>query len=774
MRESTALRTPAAGTALGWLLLFAGVVAALARIGDPPTATIVYGAVWLASTTVPGVLVWRALGRPSTLVQEIGFGSVLGVGLLLAAWVPATLVHRPLLMWVWPVGVAVTFAAVPRLRRHWLPARPVERRTPLRWQVAMMTVCGVGFVRLYLSRLVREPLAPHPSRIFQDVWYELALTQRLRYGVSIGDPAAQGVPLDYHWFSNAHAAATASLSGVPVDAVVIHLWIVAMLITFVFVVAAATERLLEGRTADAGSTRRWWAGPLAALLVAAVPVNLFLGGQPVPAIDNGFVVSSTSGILALTVVLCLVGPVLDLLDGDRRPGTWTLVGLLLVLSAGTKPSILPVVAAASALVLVVQGVRSRRLPWVPLVLTLASVCLIPLAALVVMGSTSGSRLQLFETLSLDPAFQQAAGSALGLPGHGGWLAPGLTANPGRVWPVASGLLVLFVLTELPRLLGLLGVADHRLRGDLGTWWCAGVVAAGFGGLWVLAHPGYSQHYFWRIVIGLGVALTVANVVRLMPPWVRVKDVLPDVAGVAALGLGTGVLLAGIDRSPSFDVAGRLVPYGVAAGVLVVLLLWRRRRATSTRRVAALPALAVLTCFTFAAGLPGSTFLVAGDSTPSTDPSQPVSRYVSADEQRAALWLARHAAPDDVVATNVFCSSPAYSPHCRHVSFWLAALTGRQLLVGAWAYSEASMTAYADGNRVYQRTDSPWPGRLALSLAAVRSPSPAVMARLRGHGVTWIYADRRATTVSPALHRFARLRYANRTVLVYQLPAGRAS
>lgn len=770
--------TRVALTAVGWLLLLAGMVVALARIGDPPAATIAYAAVWLASTTVPGVLVWRALARPSTAVQEVAFGSVLGVGLLLLAWVPATLVHRPQLMWLWPVGAAVSFLAAPRLRRHWLPARPAARRTPLRWHVAMIAVCGIAFARVYGSRLLHEPLAPHPSTIFQDVWYELALTQRLRHAVSIHDPAAAGVPLDYHWFSNAHAAATSTLSGVPAYAVVLHLWIVAMLVTFVLAAAAATERLLEASPDGPPAVRRWWAGPLAALLVAAVPVDLFLGGRRVPAIDNGFVVSSTSGILALTVILCLVGPVLDLLHGVRSPGTWALVGALLALSGGTKPSILPVVAAASALVLVVQWVRTRRVPWVPLVLTLLPLCLIPVAALVVMGSTSGSRLQLFETLSLDPAFQQAAGKAVGLPGHGGWLAPGLSASPGRMWPVATGLLALFVLTELPRLLGLLGLADRRLREDPGTWWCAGVVASGFGGLWVLAHPGYSQHYFWRIVIGLGVAMTIANVVRLVPPTVRARQLVVPLAVVGAVGLATGSGLALAGRSAGVAVAGRLVPYGVAAAVLVVMLLLLRRRAVSSWRKVRLSTLAVVTCFCFAAGLPVSIGLAAGDSrdvlATSASPTGPPSQFVSADEQRAALWLQRHSRPDDVVATNVFCSPPQYAARCHHVSFWVAALTGRQLLVGAWAYTKASLTAYAHVEVPYQEAGSPWPDRVALSLAAVRSPSPAVLARLRSYGVSWIFADRRATPVSPRLRRYARLVYANGDVLVYQVPSGRDS
>src|SRR5665811_434058 len=110
-----------AATVIGWLLLLTVVVVALATVGGPVTSVAAYFGVWLASTTVPGVLLWRALGRPTTMVQEIGFGSVLGIALLLLAWLPATLVHRPALMWLWPAGMIVAFAAAvsyTHLRAH--------------------------------------------------------------------------------------------------------------------------------------------------------------------------------------------------------------------------------------------------------------------------------------------------------------------------------------------------------------------------------------------------------------------------------------------------------------------------------------------------------------------------------------------------------------------------------------------------------------------------------------------------------------------------------
>lgn len=760
--------------AAGWLLVGLVVVVALSDAGDPPGTVVTYLLVWLLAITVPGVLVWRALSRPTSIVQELGFGSVLGIALLVLAWVPATLLGHPALIWVWPIGAVVLFAVVPRLRRQWMSPRPPERRTPGRSHVAMMVVALLAFLRLWATALRPALLPPRHSRIFQDVWYELALTQRLHYSVGIDDPAVAGVPLHYHWFSNAFAAATQTLSGAPDPEVILHLWLVPMVFTFVLATAAAAERILQGggTQTDVEASTRWWAGPLAGLLVAVLPVILNLG-TPTLRIDNGFVVSSTSGILALCIILALVGPVLDLLHGQNVRGTWVVLGLLLLLSTGTKPSILPVVACGSALTTVVQWRQNRRIPRVAATLTLVSLLLIPLAALSVYGSTGGSRPQLFATLSLDRAMRQASGASVELPGHGGWLAPDLANAPAGVWGVAAGLLLLYTLTELPRLLGVLGVGHRAIRSDPGTWWCAGVVASGYAGLWTLAHPAYSQHYFWRIVIALGMVLTVTTAVRLLPPAGE-RGSGTELAGFGAAGLVTGAVLLRLHGHTPKSIPGRLLPYGVVLLVLVgLLLLWallgRRTSRAGARR---LPVFVLATCFCLATGLAGATGGFAGPvgaafagRPPHVGPTQ---RDVTSEEQSAALWLHGHSGPDDVVATNVFCAVPTYRIGCPHVAFWVTALTGRQLYVGPWAYTEKNLDAYAHEHLDYERTPSPWPGRVALSLEAVRSPSSRVMAKLRHGGVRWIFADRRATPVSPDLDRYAQLRFANADVRIYRL------
>ena len=770
-------------TGLGWLLLLGLMTLMLQSVGDPVTSSLTYFATWILSTTVPGVLVWRAVGRPTSLVQELGFGSVLGIALLLLAWLPATLLDTPTLMWLWPVAVIATFVATPSLRRHWLPVRDPSLQTPARWHAAMIGIFGVAFVRLYAVALHPWSLPPKAtSAIFQDAWYALGLDQALARNVMIDDPAAAGIHLRYHWFANAHVAATQSMSGLPAPQVGLHLWLVGMFLTLALAAAAATERILQAPGGEAPRPVAWWAGPLAALMAVALPAAIFLGEPRLPAINSGFVHSSPSGILATVVVLAVVGPTLDLIRGQGGRGSWVLLLTLFALSAGTKPSLLPVFACGGLLLTAAQWLQSRKRPTVPILLTVIPVGLILVASFALIGSADGSRLQLFQTLALDPAFNTAAGITKSLPARGdGWLTPGLENGPPGMASLALGLFALFVLTELPRLIGLLSPLAGKLHRDPGVWWCTGVVGSGWCGLWVLAHPGNSQHYFWRIVIPLGMVLTVTMIVRLLPE--SPTRSFPAIAVVSLAGLAIAAIYA--DPDPVFDLVvqvvepppdmpDRLRPYVIAGLVAIIVILvvkvlsWRLERT-------GVPAVALFAIFVCAVGV-GSAAVDLRAAVRYTQADLPVvdrssSRYVSSAEQRAALWLNKNSDPDDVVATNVLCVPARYRAHCRHASFWVSGLTGRQLFMGSWAYTEANLAAYgkADDEVQYQRRRSPWPERVALSLGAVRTPRRETIAALERRGVRWIFADSRATAVSPALKDLARLRYSNREVMIFELP-----
>ena len=92
-----------------------------------------------------------------------------------------------------------------------------------------------------------------------------------------------------------------------------------------------------------------------------------------------------------------------------------------------------------------------------------------------------------------------------------------------------------------------------------------------------------------------------------------------------------------------------------------------------------------------------------------------------------------------------------------------------MFISGWAYTEKNLEAYGRGGRVpYQRLPSAWPDRVALSLKAVRSPTPAVIEELERRDVDWIFADVRATRISPRLDELAKLEFRNDEVQIYRL------
>jgi len=752
--------------ALVWPALAGACVVVALAAGDPLDTSVIYLGVWLISTLVPGVLMWRALAGSRTVPQDVGFGAATGIGWLLLAWLVGMMVGQPWLIWLWPVGVITAFTAIPRLRAHWRSQLAADGSpTPVGWHVGMAAVCGVALVRLLTSLRV-FPLPPEPHSYFRDLWYHLSAVEELSRTWRPQDPSVAGEPLRYHWFVEAHMAATQQLSGVPTQQIVLHLWIIPMLVTFLLVAGAVADRL----------SGRWWAGPLAAAVVGVVPVTLFLTGWPYLAFgySSGFLLQSHTSCLAVVVMLAIVGPVSDIVRGVHTRSTWVVMALLLALGAGTKPTILPVVLAGTLVAGLVAWRVEGRTPWRLVALAGVTVALLPLATLVVTGSTGGSRLQLWGLLKMYGSFEQLTGDT-SLPASGGWLVGGLDGADLSLWLLALAFIVWFASTELPRLLSLAEPLTPDGRRDPVSWWVAGCVLGGFVATFVLSHVQFSQIYFLRTVESLGAVATVALLARRLPEGSldfrhRRALLVMVTAGVTTAAL-LRIALPSLDpQSVGTVVAVLLVPLGVVAAVLLAALaLARRRISPSAHR----PATVVLVAaFLLAAAVPGAVVESASAlrytaDPPSAEPSQ--RQYLSRAEQAAALWLKSHADTDDVVVTNVFCSPAPYRPGCVHEAFWVSALTGRRLVLGGWAYTARNLTESSEAEISYRRSPTPWPERLRLSLGAVRQPTPHILERLqRDYDARWIFADGRATAISARLGRLADLRFRNPDVAIYEL------
>jgi hypothetical protein len=767
---------------VAWVAVLWTAATGLEHGGAPSRQVLAYLAAWVLGSTLPGVLVWRALAGHSTIVRELGFGSVLGIVLQLLVWAAATSVHRPALNWGLPVAVGVLFVLVPRLRRHWWPRRRAGAGTPARWHIAMAVVVALAVYRFEKVTGEGRALPPQPSVVFRDTFYNSALSYELSRTVRPQDPFVVGEPLRYHWFADAHVTATAQLSGAPISTAMISLWLVPMLVVVLLVVAAAAQHFLDGASATSGEgtvlsdSRRWWAGPLAALFWYPAPALWQFGRPGTAKVGEGFVASSPSAVLSLALICCLAAPVLDLLRGRARRGTWLLLTLLLATCVGTKPSLLPVVAFGSVVVLVVDLFRSRRMNWPMAYVVGASGLIAAVAAPFLTGSTGGSRLQLLALVTADPSYARLLDGRPVVPAAGGWLVPALADRLPDAVAVVGMLLAVWLLTETPRLLSLAGLAVRPLRADTGLRWACGVLLGGYGGMWVLAHPAYSQHYFWSVTLPLATVVTVTNAVRVLPASRPARTLVVPLLVVAGPGLLAGYLAAtgeGVDLDGPTEavIEGRLRPYAlVVAGLAIALLAAVLLRAVARPR--ALPLLTAVTAFALAACLPAAVLKVRAARPPDLDPLPTVGvtyRYVSPEQQQAALWLNRHSASTSVVTTNILCWPMGQATDdCSNNSMWLSGLSGRRMVLSDWSFSSATAADY-DGTLPLDRMPSPWPERRRLSLDAVRNPTPQLLQRLRrDYGARWVFADRRASAISPRLAQLAELRYRSSNISIYRL------
>ena len=348
-------------------------------------------------------------------------------------------------------------------------------------------------------------------------------------------------------------------------------------------------------------------------------------------------------------------------------------------------------------------------------------------------------------------------------------------RPGAVW-FTLGVLLLFLLGQAVRLIGVIGLVRSPLNGDVAGWWAAGVVLGGFGVTYLLAHPGLSQQWFAFNVVSVATALTTAVVATSLRPacwrrvrWLALAALLLGVV-VAALLIGPGYEPSG--RRPVPPLGDRLLPYLVLVLVVTVGLaavLVAQPEGGPARRATFL---VLATSFVVGTSLPVSSYWLRDGAV------QPITKnpaaVVSRDRQEAALWVAANAEPGAILVSNVFCRPVRYRRDCDHSGTWVGALTGRQIVLDGWFYIPQTLEKY-DGRRYGQTLPTPFPDRLRDSLAVIERGSRSAACRLRrDHGADWIFADLGATPVSRKLASFASRQFANDEVVVYRIEPARLS
>ncbi|TWD79029.1 hypothetical protein FB561_0079 [Kribbella amoyensis] len=738
-----------------WLAVPLAIVLLLASVGDPMTASLRYLITWVLSVLLPGMLLWRALTGGRSIAQDLGFGAVLGLAWQLPVWALCTALDVPKLQWIALLGFYVVFVLVPPLRRR--AGRSPEQTAPGWWSSVLAISLLVAVLRTVVGLLRAWPLPPIAFDRHQDYWYQLGLVQSLLREVRPPDLSILGEPLIYHWFANASIASQSLMANVDPAAVLMHHW----QITFVM------SLVLAGWAAGEALTGKTWVGAAGGVLSGVLPGMIQLVGYPIAEVSPAQIVQGPTGALAALVMLGLVGPTVLILRKQATIGTWIAMALMIGIATGTKPTVLPIMLAGSAVVGLYAWITERRLPRRILALGALAGGFFLAATVALTGSTGGSRIQFLAAVRALPFYASVTGDR-SYPATGGWVVPSLATGELRLVFFVAALAAYYLLINGGRMLALLGTVTSPARRDPAYWWLAGCVTAGTFITLVFSHTGFSEYHFLRTVTALGVVGAVAVASTLIDEKTRWRPIL----AAAAAAFGVALLIRGL--SPDSIVvtsairayAVVMLPFQLVALAAALVIMRTKARTTS---LVLLQVIAVV----IAAGLPNQLAVFGENLTAAVRGQQvqadPRSRvYLTEHEQEAAIWLGRHAQWGDVAVSNVFCMPAPYRRGCPDDAFWISGLSGVQQYLGGWAYAPVNLSA-THNRTSFLTQPSPWPDRLQHSLDAIRRPSPQLLAMLKNQvGVDWIVADLRAGPVSPALDRLAERVYANDDVRIYRL------
>lgn len=700
-REATTLGPP--------LLVLGALLLAATQYDARPTALLSASAVVLLGHVLPGAVLWR-LVRPERgwLVEDLAVGFGLGAALSVPGHALAVTVGRPALGILLPVGLAAVALAVPASRQRVL-SRHTER-LPWLWGAAV-SVCAL------VPTLVNWKAFLEPVRFrgwtvqYVDLPYHTALVHAVSERFPPYYPQVAQEPLNYHWFAHAWTAQVSSVSGV--DAVV-------LLTRFNPSLMAVAVPLVTAVAAMRVSGRRW-AGPVAAAVAfLLLDVKPWVTGVVLSPMGSPMSPTQQFGLLVLLTLLTLL--VLRW-RGEASRAAWPALVLLLVVAGGSKGSLLPVVAAgalvAAAAVLILRD--RARLRVVGPDAALAVVTLLLLNRLMFGGGNGG--------VSLDFGESYVAGRG--------------TLMLGREVDIASALGVLIlILSVLPMLLavlgglGLLGAAETR--SDPVTWLLLGGGVVGLGAMVAFNHPGSSQHYFYKAGEPL---LAIVGAWGTAVLWERVgSDRRLLVAGLATGPLALAVTRLLLDRDGPPGADGALI---ALAGLLLLVTLGAvvAARTTGAGRSGGL---AVAAIALLSAGIVPTTVAVAKwDPPEAVEATEDTARAVHGRDVRALRWLGAHSERGDLVATNKHCLSRVSDP-CDRRRFFVAAHTGRSVLVEGWSYNRRAAPLYPDYGSALFRDDQFWDLELmALNDGFIAAPTAAGASGLWDLGVRWIVVWRDA-------------------------------
>jgi hypothetical protein len=795
-------------------------VVALVSTGSPVLGVLAWLLSVLVGLLLPGFALVRSVRRsPAALVEDLSWAAAAGMLVVFVGWfVDRVLPWSPGSL-AWGLVVTGVLLALPATRSRIL-ARPAPG-----WGMPAtlgLAACHLVALAWMLSTALRGVLPrPGPTGYFyiHDLVYELAMTGELRHAIVPTYPMVSGEPLSYHWFIYALQAHLIDAPGVDRIDVVFRLMPV-LLVPVLVSLAAVVARQLAGRVA---------AGVVAAALIAvvgnslptrwAVPTGLptrwnadggsletfTLFWQDSPPQALGWV----AGVACLGVAVAFIRRAPE----DRTAPAWLLVPFM-VLAVGAKSSQLPVFCGGLALALVVALVVRR---WVQA----RRAGLVLLGALVVLGialktiysaGSYGVILAPFGRLVVVVS-ELTVGLVERAPGGG---RADISAPPIAVVAIAT----VYLLPILPRLLGL-GLLARARGAEPALWIPLGTLLAGLGATLVTRHPSDAEVYF--LVSAYPVALVgsaAGLVLGLEPAWRRLSawwrpSPVVLVAGGAAVGFTIAAVvayhqplvsprvawLAAAARSPGSPLTASVsegtqlwtwvrphvqlwASLAVAAVLLAALtaLLRRARKPAGRRMPWSGLSLGLVAAVLGTGGFATWLHIHRGDGLGDRQAALAASAFaqnygdlvITPDLIRAGDLVRRSSSPDDVVATNRYCTF-AYEHSvpptvCTAEDFTVSAFTGRRVDVSGWAYAGEALKPAWTAPVYFTRSPFWDPARLRQEERAFTTPSAAGLAQLwREHHVRWLVADLKAGPVdAAALDRLADRRFSGPEIIVWKL------
>lgn len=713
-----------------------------------------YLAGWIV---LPGAVLWRLIDprrERRLLAEDLAIGALVGYVIEFPVYIACLAIGHPHAYVLWPV-VPLVVLATPLGRR----VRHLgEGRLPTWWTWSAAAVSL--YVVVWASHYVWGPTpdkVDRMSRPYVDEPYHLSLAAGLKHFFPPRVIYVDHTPLNYHWLSHLHIAASSWVTGVEPIVLLRTLALPALLLIVLLAAALIVARLSDAR----------WAGLVLLAAVAVTPANFSVwgdgGGEPLVGLH--FILSPSAGFVNAALLLGIFLCVELLSHRERAWAATALTFVSFVAMAGAKSTSLPTLMGGLVLATLVSSLARRAIDRRAALLAALSLVAFEVAKLIFFGAGSHG-------LAIDP---------LALVTSQAKRVPGLLDASGHMSTGVRIVVATYMLSYLALGTGALALLARRGWRRADHVFVAGVCAAGLVAGLTFHQSSYSEYYFVYVValpLMVGAALGLRHVAAGLPAreTVVVGAITLALTALAALTYGWITIETDGTAAPGspMHLALRLyaLPMAVAIAIAVILVtvIEGGRRLITGRRM---PGMVLVITVIVAAGMGTGSFL---RSVPTllAHPVGAVAPVVGTPTIgdggiNAARWLRAHSATSDLVATNAHCAS-AHQAACVARNFWMAGYSERQFLVEGWSYvSRWSIGEHPPADE--DVTNGPFwdPTRLRINDAIFRRPSAQTLETMHQHyDVRWLFVDTRYPVNLPDLEKFAGVAYAKGRYVVLKL------